>query len=298
MARIIDLTQGSQDWLKWRTGGLGGSDANLIAFHFLPDDIDWPFGGWSGGEIYKLWGQKVGRIPVKQKQDKSFGDYVDPLAHGLKTEQEAREWYNATYGELCEPVCLQHDILPHLRASLDGWPEGDGNGRPILEIKCPKEPGMHRKAKEGEIPRYYWGQLVHNMCVASATTAHFVSYYKGEGVMIPVEMDPVSLDKLREAEEIFWGWVEARKFGGLPVSGETNNVSAEWEGACLAYFTNQKAMRDLEARERRLKRELHSMMKASTVVGGGARVSIAVRPAYEVKASTRNEFLLLSIQEE
>jgi putative phage-type endonuclease len=293
MAKIIDVEQGSAEWHKWRLSGIGGSDASIIASYFLPADCDWPYTtSWAGAELYKLWSLKTGRTPFKEQKDRSTDTYVDPLAHGHREEEKARLWYNATFGQLTEAVCVQHWTVPHLIASLDGHREGEC----IIEFKCPKEPDMHRKAKEGEVPQQYWAQLMHNMVATGETRAEFVSFYKGEGVVIPVEADSKLIDKLREAEEIFWSWVTEKKFGGLPIGGEVNEVTPEWAKLVDAYFENQRKMRELEVVERRLKREIHHRMKATKVVGGGAQASISVRPPQVVPPFQRSEFLLLQIE--
>src|SRR5215469_9016697 len=293
MGKIVEFEQGSEDWVAWRRLHIGGSDANLIAAYFLPDDVDYPYTTtWAGAELYRLWCEKTNRIPIKMPKDRSHDGYVDPLVHGHKTEILARNWYNAMFGQAIEPVCVEHWTSPYVAASLDGLREGEC----IVEIKCPKEPDMHRKAKEGEVPAQYWAQLHHNMCAAGETKAEFVSFYKGEGIVIPVETDKKSLDKLMTAEDIFWSWMTEKKFGGLPISGESNNVTQEWQALIAQYFINQGNMRALEAQQRKLKRDIHSLMKTTKVVGGGARVNIAVRPQSIVPAQTRNEFLMLTIE--
>jgi putative phage-type endonuclease len=298
MAKIVKLQQNTIDWLDWRISGLGGSDANIIASYFLPDDVTYPFGSWAGAELYHLWCQKTGRIEVREADDRSWGNYVDPLVHGHTTEQAARDWYMGQAGVLVEPVCVQHDVLPYLIASLDGWDPGTA----IVEIKCPKEPQYHRRAREGEIPSQCWAQLLHNMVTAGERQAHFVSYFDGDGVIIPVDFDETSADKLREAEEVFWSWVTSDRFGGLPPAGEAIDTSSEWADLIAQYFANQDQIRALESIERRLKREIHRRMTAAQVTGGGAKVSVAVRPAQlarkpvAVGSKVRDEYLALFIE--
>lgn len=297
MPRIIELEQGSPDWLAYRTKGIGGSDANLIAAFFL--GIDYPYGNsWAGAQIYKLWAEKVGRIAVKESKDNSWGDYVDPKTHGKNTEAAAREWWSLETGEFAPPAFLVHDTCDHIFASLDGYvdPVETGQIGRALEVKCPKEPGEHRKAKEGQVPERYYAQVQHNLVVSNVPVLDFVSFYQGEGIIIPVQRDEKFIDQLREAEETFWGWVQNKEFP-LP-KGETKRTDKEWAHAMGDWFGLVELRRDFEAKERMLRRKIMRLMDGGKVSGGGAKVSISVRGKQQVKAFEKDEFLSLVIQHE
>ena len=209
MPKELDLEQGSQRWLDFRQSGIGGSDASLIAAFFL--DQPWPYGTWAGADLWKLWAQKTGRIKVKPARDRSDAStgYVDPFVHGHKTEPLARDWYSRTTGEFAPPAVLQSTEREFMFASLDGW---NPESKVVLEIKCPKEKAEHNKAKEGQIPERYYAQFQHNLCVAEGIELHYVSFFEGDGVLTKVLPDTPFLTRLRDAEMVFWGWVEKKEF--------------------------------------------------------------------------------------
>lgn len=274
MAKLIDLDQSGEAWLGWRLGGIGGSDGNLIAAYFL--GLDYPFGDvWPGAALYRLWAEKTKRNPLKPTKDRSWGDYKDPLIHGKEMEVKAREWWSMETGEFGAPACLEHDVLAHMRTSLDLYVPGVV----AAEVKCPKEPGDHRAAKEGQIPRKYLGQMHHNFHVAGVPEFHFVSYYEGEGVIVPFVPDPGFMGDLLAAEAEFWSWVVTEKFPLAAGAVETNEPN--WMAAVAGYWAQQKLVREAEEGLRACKLNLFKLMQqmgGRKVTGGGATVAYSVLP--------------------
>jgi putative phage-type endonuclease len=290
VARIIELEQNSQPWLQWRLSKIGGSDANIIAAYFIPN-IDWPYGtSWPGGELYKLWMLKTGRVELKDAKDKSWGDYVDPKAHGHRTEDDARAWYCGVTGEFAPPVCIEHEGKPYLSASLDGF-----TGDRVVEIKAPKEPHTHILVKEGTIPDQYYAQTQHNLFVAGVEKLDFVSYFEGEGVITEVTPDAPFLHILHEAEEVFWGMVQ-NKVWPLPQEGTDEDETPMWTSLIKDHWTAQAMLREAEKLDRRVKKNLAQLMAFQKVRGGGAVVSLRISPKRLVKAFERGEGLQLDIR--
>jgi putative phage-type endonuclease len=275
MPKLIELDQGAADWLQWRLGGLGGSDANLLAAYFL--GLDFPYGDtWPGAALYKLWAEKTKRNPLKPSKDRSWGDYKDPLVHGKEMEVEARRWWCEETLEMGAPACLEDEARPHMRTSLDLYVEGVV----AAEVKCPKEPKDHRAAKEGQIPRKYLGQLHHNYAVAACPEFHFVSYYEGEGVIVPFVPDPQFMGDLLEAEGTFWRWVIEQKFplAAGEVSGAEN---PDWIAALEGYWKQQQLVREAEEGLRYCKLNLFKQMQkmgGRKITGGNATVTYSVLP--------------------
>lgn len=276
---IVDIQQNTPSWLAWRRDKIGGSDANLIAAWFL-DAYDYPFGSWAGAELYKLWAIKTGRMEPKPDKDNSWGDYVDPKKHGHETEDEARAWYSRETGEFAPAACVQHDINGYLAASLDGYIAGEL----ILEIKCPKEPDDHRKAKEGQIPDKYFAQFQHNLFVANVPLLHYVSYYKpdkkapGEGVIVPVKPDAEFLDELREAEEEFHRWMLEGVFP-LASGGEQKGRDDElWKLAASDWLKISDKERAIEKEKRAIQRRIARLMSGNyKTEGSGIAAALSIR---------------------
>lgn len=291
MPKFIDLEQGTDAWREYRLQGIGGSDANIIAAYFM--GIDYPYGNWAGAEIYRLWAEKTGRIPMKAQKDNSWGDYKDPKEHGRQTESIARGWYMVETGLVAAPCFVVHDINQYLFASLDGF---DEETRTVQEIKCPKEPGDHRRAKEGEVPEKYMAQFQHNMFVAGAKLLHYVSFYQDEGVIVPVEPDAKFLEQLREGEEQFMDWVRKKEFP-LP-TGEKQRDDKEWAKAVQDWFDVVNMRRAADEAERSVRLRIMRLMTGAKVRGCGARASIRVRPKSTVKQFEKAEGLEIRIEHE
>ncbi len=114
MPRIERLHQNTAEWHRWRQQGLGASDAPVIM----------------GEAAFKtprmLWSIKTGRAQE---------DAAGPAARrGRELERLARRVYEREVGIQMEPLCLVHDQLEWMRASLDGL---SFDGSTVLEIKCP-----------------------------------------------------------------------------------------------------------------------------------------------------------------
>ena len=100
MPRIERLRQNTPEWHRWRRQGIGASDAPVIM----------------GETPFKtprtLWSIKTGRATETA---------AGPAARrGRELERFARRAYERQTGVQMEPLCLVHERLDWMRASLDG----------------------------------------------------------------------------------------------------------------------------------------------------------------------------------
>src|SRR5271167_4178879 len=114
MPKMIDLSQGSDDWLLWREKGIGGSDAPIIL-----EESPW-------SSAYKLWLQKSGRIPRTKE--------TPAMRHGKDTEPLIREWYINQTGKEGDPCAAIYDDADYIRVSMDHW---NPETRHAAEFKAP-----------------------------------------------------------------------------------------------------------------------------------------------------------------
>jgi len=131
--RIERLQQNTADWHRWRQQGLGASDAPVIM----------------GEAAFKtprmLWSIKTGRMQE---------DAPGPAARrGRELERRARRAYEQEVGIQLEPLCLVHDQLQWMRASLDGLSFDDST---VLEIKCPMNVRDQTAGRQGSVPLQYY----------------------------------------------------------------------------------------------------------------------------------------------
>lgn len=170
----VDLDQNTDAWKEWRRWKIGASMAPVIM-------------GVSPFQTkLQLWEQIV--LGSEKAPSKA-------MIRGSQMEEKARAWVNEHYsdhGLRFRPACLQHDSLPWMIASLDGWichlPGTDLEIKKAVEIKCPGT-DAHMLALSGEVPHYYMPQLQHQMVVANLNEILYVSFDGENGVAIPVKRD-------------------------------------------------------------------------------------------------------------
>ena len=145
---IVQLTQGSQEWLDYRRTMRNASETAAVL-----GESPWL-------TPYQLWLLKTGRSVTKA---------TVAMQHGTDLEPAARAAYEAQTGNIMQPLVLQDGLYS---ASLDGMTlEGDL----ILEVKCPykgRESSLWKEAAAGQVPVYYRLQVQHQLMVSGADQAH------------------------------------------------------------------------------------------------------------------------------
>lgn len=181
----IDLVQNTPEWLKYRSQGIGASEAAAL-LHECPYMT--PHG------LYL------------EKKGLSTRD-MDNVAtrHGHEYEDVARRKYIDETGLLVKPTMFKSDEREFMFASLDGY-NPDYAGGLVTEIKCPFGDNAIEKAKAGEIPKNYLIQMNHQMYCSGAKKAHYYCYdaKNDEGYLIPVERDLDLIKDIVNACENFW----------------------------------------------------------------------------------------------
>jgi putative phage-type endonuclease len=183
MRRIVKLDQGTEEWLAWRSGGIGGSDAPIIL----------GVSPWTSAR--ELWERKTGRtVPPPPNAAMERGRQMEPVA---------RRAYERQTGHSVLPLCMEHATHRWMRASLDGI---TSEGEIALEIKCPGRVD-HGTALEGRVPEKYMPQLQHLLAVSDAEVCHYWSFREGRGVLLEVLPDRAYIESLIRAEAEFWDCV-------------------------------------------------------------------------------------------
>lgn len=208
-----------------------------------------------------LWALKTGRL-----QEPPAG-----LAarRGRELEGSARRAYELQTGIQMEPLCLVHQNLDWMRASLDGL---SFDGSTVLEIKCPLSLWDGVSAPERKIPFHYHAQLQHQLQVSGAERAHYWSFSGTDGVLIEVRPDRAYAKRLVEAETAFWQLVKANRWPDVP--DEELNLSADpkWRDAALRYRITRLRLDKAAFEERLLRATLKNMATAKRTYGCGIEV--------------------------
>lgn len=179
-----------EDWLKWREGGLGASDAATVM-------------GVSPFERpEELWGRRTGRLGPKPD---SF-----PMRRGRMLEPRARAEYERRTGIPMPKRLGMHDVFHYLRASFDGLnlelPRAS-------EFKCPGQVD-HGRACRGEVPAHYLWQCVVLMLVSNLPSVDYLSFdpgtdtREGTSALITVERDLALENAYIARAARFWSCIE------------------------------------------------------------------------------------------
>jgi putative phage-type endonuclease len=175
---LINLKQGTQEWLQWRRSGIGASDAPTIMNENRFKSPE------------KLLYEKMNNIDVEKNEKMRIGTELEP---------EARSIYEKTRKRAVKPICIQSIASPWLIASLDGMSD---DFKYVVEIKCGKS--AYYKACCGSVPDYYYGQLQHQLMITGLNEIDYWCYWPGEkGILQKVSRDTLYIDKLFSKEQEF-----------------------------------------------------------------------------------------------
>jgi putative phage-type endonuclease len=249
MPRIERLHQNTPEWHRWRSQGIGASDAPVIMG-------ETPF-----KTPRKLWSIKTGLI-----QEEPAG----PAARrGHELERSARRAYERRTGIQMEPLCVVHEEFEWMRASLDGL---SFEGSTLLEIKCPLSLRDRASAQEGRIPSHYYAQLQHQLEVSGAQQAHYWSFHGTHGILIETRPDREYARRLIEAEAAFWQLVKENRWP--EVTGEELDLSTDpqWRHTALRYREVRLRLESAAFEEHRLRATLNRMATATRTYGCGVEL--------------------------
>lgn len=175
---VLDLEQGTEEWLEWRHSGIGASEASTV------------MGDNRFQSPSELLYQKKNKINTKPNEKMRLGTSLEP---------EARDSYIEETGMLVEPLCLQSKEYSWLIASMDGITDDCSH---IVEIKCGKS--AYWQANKGKVPSYYYGQLQHQLMITGLDSIDYWCYWPGyEGILQAVTRDEPYIRRLLQAEKEF-----------------------------------------------------------------------------------------------
>jgi len=187
--KVINLEQNTPEWLHWRTGGIGASEAAAI------------IGKNPYQTAYELFRVKAG---FDKPDDLSKNPNV---IRGNREEEGNRSRIEDKYGMVLLPLCGEHSEHPWMRVSLDGVSSVDGT---VVELKAPSENVYHEIAKNkwnSKSVIMYAIQVQHQLAVTEGDRGLLVFSYQGHDLEFPIKAKKSFQDKLIRAEETFWNAV-------------------------------------------------------------------------------------------
>lgn len=223
------LKQDTQEWLDFRKGKIGASDAPVI------------MGKSSYKTPYELWLEMTGqKSPPPMSTNMSFGKEMEE-----KIRQEVEE----DLGEFFFPKVFVHPIHDWIMASLDGI---SGDGKTILEIKVTSEEIFNLAVDEGILAEHFRIQGQQQLaCCPQAEKVLFVLWNKGRIHKFFLDRDDDHWEDIYEAiHEFYWERVIAQV---APEIGEKDYIVIEEEEALPIADEWKAARREVEEIKAKLK---------------------------------------------
>lgn len=247
-----------EEWLKCRTGGIGGSDVSIIA------GIN-PF-----KSVHQLWLEKTGQVEPEQTESEfaHFGTLLEPIIRREFTERTGIKVRQ-------KHMLLQSEEYPFMYADLDGVINEDGE-LAIFEAKTASQYKMD--TWEEDVPARYILQVQHYMAVTGAKKTYIAALVGGNHfVYHVVERDEVMIAKIIAMEKYFW---ETHVLGGVePVpdgseattnyfnskfsnsNGQTIELPEEALAICEEYERLSEELKALETAKSAAANQLKSYLK-------------------------------------
>lgn len=184
---LVELQQGTPEWLDWRSQGIGASDAPTIM----------------GENPWKSAAQLLDEKCGTKNTDSS-----NAMARGSALEPEARTRFEQKFVVQVAPACLQSVEIEWLRASVDGITSDFSR---VVEIKCGES--VYRKTSiSRQVPRYYFGQLQHILAVTNLDAIDFWCYSPNKPELhLVVLRDDGYINRMFKVEFLFWRELARRK---------------------------------------------------------------------------------------
>lgn len=250
--KIIEFTQGSDDWHKWRKNGLGASEISVI---MGSNPYDTPL---------KLWEKKCGH----REEDPVNA----AMQHGIDCEPLAREWLNKHFQLNLKPICVEDSDKPHFRASLDGY---DMNTQTLVEIKSPTSVATLERAIECQAIHDYWFDQIQWQMMITEPKKTFVALWDFRYKCChTLEMfpHPVKILKMREKGQIFWDGVVT---GRAPAPMPSDYIQVEDEDLrelLLEYQGLSYQEKDISSRKKLIKKQIEEFGDDGSFMAYGFKI--------------------------
>jgi|SRR5271166_2517976 len=232
--KTLDLPIGSKEWLDYRRGKIGSSDASVI------------MGTNPWKTPYKLWKQHI----------EGTQDAVNPaMRRGLELEPIARDMFIQETGISMTPKIVVSEEREWQFATLDGISDC---GDVIVEIKCGNN-ALHEMATKKQIPAHYLCQIQHQIAVCRPKKAYYCSFNGQEIKIIEVMPDQQFAQELLTKEEKFWKLLTTKE--APPLTNLDYEIVEHARGSQLLQEYLELAEQEKAIKQRRddLKNELISL---------------------------------------
>lgn len=240
-----------KEWLEWRRGGIGGSDAAVV------------MGVSPWRTLYQLYEEKALNIINE----------TDTLAmkRGREQEEEARLAFEDMVGvHVFKKDKVVHESIPFIRGSLDGLSMDE---EVLVELKNPGAED-HAIAKRNNVPEKYFPQCQHYLLLYPKLKSMFYfSRHKGNNALVEVKRDGKYIDEMLTKEIEFWNMVTNRI---PPERGDPKyldmNAHVEWEKLTQDWLNAKEMAAEWEFLEKKHRQKLIMLAGERSAEGAGVRL--------------------------
>ena len=154
---ILDVTQGSPEWLELKYTHIGGSyAASIMEF-----------------QKHKTWAQLWQKMTFKEPHDEpniamERGKFYEPVARNIFADRRKIKLITPVVKSVKNPILI---------ASLDGCTYENGAFKNVIEIKCYGMEKHIASLKNNLVPVDAWVQCQHIMYVLDIQEMHYISFY-------------------------------------------------------------------------------------------------------------------------
>ena len=174
-----------EEWLKWRTKGIGGSDVSVIA------------GLNKFRSVFQLWLEKTAQTIPEESENKftHFGNVLEPIVK--------KEFMKVTGLKVrAKKALLQSEEYPFMLADLDGVIYENGE-MCIFEAKTAS--AYKEDVWENGVPEEYQLQVQHYMAVTGAKKTYIAALVGGNSFFYHVVYrDEELISMIIKMEKRFW----------------------------------------------------------------------------------------------
>lgn len=250
------MEQQTQEWLKMRKTKIGASDAPVL-MQVSP---------WKSP--YMLWQEKLDLVPSQPKSE--------AMQRGIDLEQKARSLFTIETGISIEPKVIISKEYEWMMASFDGV---SYDNKIAVEIKCPGSLD-HNHAIDGEVPEKYIPQLQHQMFVLGIDMIMYCSYHPKHiesFVFFKHERDDEYIKKMLEEEKSFYECMKTKTPPKLSDRDYAECNDKQFISSAIQWREVNKKLKELEAEEAALRKNLINIANDKNVIGGGVKMSKIIK---------------------
>ena len=263
--------QNTEEWLQFRRGKIGASDAPVI------------MGVSPWKNKLQLWEEKV---------KGTYSQAVNgAMKRGIELEESARQLFCLKTGIEVFPCVAVHPELDWMMASLDGL---DKSGKVAVEIKCAGKED-HAVALAGRVPEKYYPQLQHQMHVCQLEKMFYFSFDGYDGKLVELQLDRSYVkEMLGEEQEFYRCMIENR--APAPKKTYIMREDEPWKECACALSSILKEKKDLEKREAEIKARILNIAGQCESMGYGIKLSRVQRKG-QIDYSTIPELEGVNLEE-